>query len=290
MITLLLTTLLAATPADVTRETVVPALRAEVFRAFTTVEGATTFFAPAARIELRPGGPYELFVVPDAPEGQRGGEGCRVLSYVPNEVLSFTWNAPPSFPELRFQRTFVVVQLSDAGKGKTRVKLTHGGWKDGERWEALRAYFDKAWGDVLGNLEKRYTKGPVFPGTTRQASAVAPAVRKTYVYYVTPARAGFEEKPTPDEERVLAEHVAHIKSLQASGRLLFAGPSIGTPQLPRPGGKALPFVGLPDTTGIVVFEAKDDAEALATLEADPAVREGVFRGRVSPFSAAFVGP
>ena len=31
-------------------------------------------------------------------EGQRGTEGCRVLSYVPGEMFAFEWNFPPSIP------------------------------------------------------------------------------------------------------------------------------------------------------------------------------------------------
>ncbi|HEV7920980.1 MAG TPA: SRPBCC domain-containing protein [Thermoanaerobaculia bacterium] len=42
------------------REVAVHASRAEVWKAWTTVEGAR-FFAPAADIELRPGGAYEIY-------------------------------------------------------------------------------------------------------------------------------------------------------------------------------------------------------------------------------------
>ena len=38
---------------------------------------------------------YELHFLEDAPEGRRGSESCRVLAFVPERLLSFTWNAPP---------------------------------------------------------------------------------------------------------------------------------------------------------------------------------------------------
>ena len=43
------------------------------------MDGARTFFAPEAHIELRPEGPYEMYFDSDAPVGERGGEGCTVL-------------------------------------------------------------------------------------------------------------------------------------------------------------------------------------------------------------------
>jgi len=48
----------------------------KVWKAWTTNDGATTFFAPKARIELTPGGPYELYFDPEAPKGSQGGEAA----------------------------------------------------------------------------------------------------------------------------------------------------------------------------------------------------------------------
>jgi uncharacterized protein YndB with AHSA1/START domain len=75
----------------------------KAWKAWTTSEGAATFFAPKARIELTLGGRYELYFDLEAPKGSQGGEGCRVLSFLPMEMLSFEWNAPPEFPEVRKQ-------------------------------------------------------------------------------------------------------------------------------------------------------------------------------------------
>ena len=35
------------------------------------------------------------------------------------------------------------------------------GWGDGGEWDRAYAYFDRAWGNVLGNLKKRWENGPV---------------------------------------------------------------------------------------------------------------------------------
>ena len=137
----------------------------KVWNAWTTKDGATTFFAPKAKIELTPGGPYELFFDLQAPEGSRGGEGCRVLSFLPMEMLSFEWNAPPEFPGVRKQQmqkhTWVVVQFSPLAKDQVKVRLTHLGWREGEEWEKVFQYFSRAWDVVLGRLERMFLVGPI---------------------------------------------------------------------------------------------------------------------------------
>jgi uncharacterized protein YndB with AHSA1/START domain len=143
-------------------QVVVPAPVHEVWQAWTTEEGAESFFAPECHIDLRPGGAYEMLFVPDAPPGSRGGEGNVILAVQPLQMLAFTWNAPPSLPEVRDQRTHVVVRLSDAGAGSTRVTLRHDGWGQGGEWDTAFGYFTRAWNDVvLPRLVHRFEHGPV---------------------------------------------------------------------------------------------------------------------------------
>jgi uncharacterized protein YndB with AHSA1/START domain len=137
------------------REVTVHASRGEVWKAWTTVEGAR-FFSPAANIELRPGGAYEMYFDPQAPEGKKGGEGNRIIAFEPERMLLFSWNAPTKFGPLREERTYVLLQLDDAGEGRTRVRLTHFGWREGKDWDAVYGYFGGAWTWVLGQLETKY--------------------------------------------------------------------------------------------------------------------------------------
>ncbi len=145
------------------KKVIVAAPAAAVWRAFTTVEGAATFFAPSAKIELRLDGAYELYFDPEQPAGKRGSEGQRVLSYLPERMLSFTWNAPPQFPRARAERgMFVVVQLEQLGGPQgTRVTLTHLGFKPGTEGYQIYTYFERAWGLVLSRLQRRFATGPL---------------------------------------------------------------------------------------------------------------------------------
>jgi len=132
-----------------------------VWEAWTTPGGARTFFSADNKIELRPGGPYEIYFNHEAACGQRGSEGCRILSYLPKEMLSFEWNAPPDFGPLRNQHTQITVRFESPASGQTRVILTQTGWGVGENWDRLYDYFERAWSYVLGNLKKRFADGPL---------------------------------------------------------------------------------------------------------------------------------
>jgi len=156
------TTIMAAEPGDVSDRTIVRQATVdlpirEVWRLWTTEDGVTEWLVSSAAVQLQIGGAYEFNFAPEAPEGSRGGEGCRVLSYLPERMLSFTWNAPPSYPEERGKRTWVVIELNESGTGETHVRLTHlgwpeSGWHDGGKWPEVFAYFESAWKHVLAAL------------------------------------------------------------------------------------------------------------------------------------------
>ena len=145
----------------IVKEVVVKAPPEAVFKAWTTSDGVATFFAPEARIEARPDGPFEVYMNPYGTPGMKGADDMRVLGVQENRMISFTWNAPPHLPLARAQRTFVVVRMQPEGAGETRVRLTHTGWGEGGEWDKAHAYFDRAWGNVMVNLQKRFAEGPI---------------------------------------------------------------------------------------------------------------------------------
>jgi uncharacterized protein YndB with AHSA1/START domain len=142
--------------------TLVPADPCQVWSAWTTEAGVCTFFAPDCKIDLRPGGCYEMFFDLEAEPGLRGGEGCILLALDPMRMLSFTWNAPPEYPAIRSQRTHVMVTFQSVESNRTLVTLIHDGWGTSLDWFKVRNYFDRAWGKiVLPRLVKRFTEGPI---------------------------------------------------------------------------------------------------------------------------------
>lgn len=154
---------LSAAPAAeraIDKEVVVAAGVDQVWAAWTTREGIVSFMAPDARIEARVGGAFSIHFDPLAPAGLKGADDMRFLALQPKKMLSFDWNAPPHLPQVRAQRTFVVVRLEPLGEAQTRVRLHHTGWGDGGEWEQAYAYFDRAWGFVLNGLKARFDSGP----------------------------------------------------------------------------------------------------------------------------------
>jgi uncharacterized protein YndB with AHSA1/START domain len=159
---LVLATLPAAAQERAIRSAViVPAPLDEVWAAWTTSEGIRSFFAPEAHVEARVDGPFEVFINPYAEPGLKGADGMRFLSIQDRKMITFTWNAPPTMPEVRKQRTYVTVRFKPSGEKSTEVTLYHGGWGEGEEWDKAFLYFEKAWTAVLGNLEARFAKGPM---------------------------------------------------------------------------------------------------------------------------------
>lgn len=146
----------------VRKSMIVSAPREAVFDAWTTEAGARTFFAPDARIELKPGGAYELYFNPDEQPGDKGSEGCKILAYRRPQFLVFSWNAPPEIPTLRKKRakTRVEVRLEEAGE-KTELTLRHTGWGKGPDWDECFAYFEAAWDLVLSRLKASFEASPM---------------------------------------------------------------------------------------------------------------------------------
>ena len=143
------------------KEIVIAASLDAAWSAWTTREGITSFFAPDAVIDARVGGPFQIHINPLAAPGERGADDMRFMAIDPKKMISFDWNAPPSLPLARAQRTFVVVRFLAVNDKTTRVTLHHTGWGEGGEWDKAYTYFDRAWGNVLGSLKKRFDTGPV---------------------------------------------------------------------------------------------------------------------------------
>ena len=130
-------------------EVVVAASPRDAWDAWVNPSRVVEFLGSEARIDLRIGGRYEILFLLDAPEGEQGAEGCRILAYLPGEMLAFSWNAPPHMPEIRGLHTWVVVTFQGPPQGPTRVRLVQTGFGEGPVWDSDVAYFTAAWGRVL---------------------------------------------------------------------------------------------------------------------------------------------
>jgi uncharacterized protein YndB with AHSA1/START domain len=144
---------------EVRVEATIDAPVSEIWRLWTTSEGAEEFFAQKANIRLEIGGPYEIQF--DPKDETSGTKGLKVLSYAPKEIISFQWNAPTEYPEVRNGGTWVVVQMRPERASRTHVIVMHLGWRQGPEWDRAYDHFVQGWGDLMKRLERRVIHGPI---------------------------------------------------------------------------------------------------------------------------------
>jgi uncharacterized protein YndB with AHSA1/START domain len=123
---------------------------------WTTHDGLKTFFGADNKIELKTGGAFEIYFLMKNEIGLRGSETCKVISYLPEKMLSFTWNAPPNFEYVRnhTHKTHVVILFHKIDESTTKIEINHLGWITDVQFDEVNAYFEKAWQIVLNNFEK----------------------------------------------------------------------------------------------------------------------------------------
>ena len=126
-----------------------------LYNKWTTKEGLNSFFSIDNDIEIYPNGKYEIYFSIDKNVEHRGSEGCKVLSFIPNQMLPFTWNTPPKFMDLRVSGyyTWIVLEFIVQGEN-TLLRLSNLGYPEDSAWDRAYLYFDKAWDYVLDELEK----------------------------------------------------------------------------------------------------------------------------------------
>lgn len=92
-----------------------------------------------------------------------------------------------------------------------------------------------------------------------------------WLYFIHPPRDDFASTMTAQEQEVWGEHAARLDRLLADGVLILAGPTLGA-----------------TNTGIMVFEADDEAAARRIMDEDPAIASGIGRGELRPFMVAML--
>ena len=135
---------------------------ADVWQAWTTVEGANSFFGNDARIEMKIGRPYEIDFIMERPKGQRGTERSKLLAFVPQRMLAFEWGIARQFVDVRKQantlwnRTWVVVFFKAINEGQTEVTLYHMGLGVSDKWNEVYNFYDRGWDAILKRLNQSF--------------------------------------------------------------------------------------------------------------------------------------
>jgi uncharacterized protein YndB with AHSA1/START domain len=136
-------------------EVMVPASLDDVWTAFTTSAGLSTWLTPDAVVELRKGGEWTAHF----PGGATGGG--TIIDFKPKTKLSMSAKAPPMFPQVAAERTKATWTFEPVGDKVTRVNLRQTGWKQGEEWEKAYDYLASGNAQFLETLRRRFENGPI---------------------------------------------------------------------------------------------------------------------------------
>ncbi|BFH68521.1 hypothetical protein J27TS7_51720 [Paenibacillus dendritiformis] len=131
-----------------------------VWAAWTQSARITQWFAPAADIEPRAGGKFELYFNPASKESM-STIGCKIVRYDEPRSFTFQWKGPDPFADTMNRQellTLVKVTLEPAKRG-TAVRLEHSGWMDTEAGKQVRQWHVQAWRQMLASLKAMLESG-----------------------------------------------------------------------------------------------------------------------------------
>ncbi len=95
-----------------------------------------------------------------------------------------------------------------------------------------------------------------------------------FMYMLQPVRLEMlTDKHTPEEDKVISEHVDYLKELTEKGTLILAGRTLNRDS---------------SGFGIVIFNADSEEEANEIMLNDPAVKKNILKGTLFPYQTAFI--
>ncbi|MCK6447432.1 MAG: SRPBCC domain-containing protein [Planctomycetes bacterium] len=137
-------------------ERVVDASPAEVWRLYTTREGAESWMVARASIELALGGKIKTSYDPGSKLDDDGTIVTHVLAYEPERLLATRFDVPKGAAQLKLaETTWVTLTLEPVDGGKTRVRCAHMGFGAGEDWDRVFTFFSQGNEHELGELAER---------------------------------------------------------------------------------------------------------------------------------------
>lgn len=140
-------------PQKLVIEMEVPARVAEVWKAFSTSEGLSTWLAPNCVVELRAGGEWTVHF----PGGSTGGGN--IVSFEAEKQMVISALAPDQFPHVWAERTRARFEFEPHGDS-TVVRLTQTGWKSGPEWTHAYEYLLAGNAQLMAALHRRFAEGP----------------------------------------------------------------------------------------------------------------------------------
>ncbi len=142
-------------------EAVVHADAKQVWRAFSTAQGASQWMAPVVALDFRTGGSMRTHYDPGLPIGAPGTIRLDILNVIENELVTYKVNLTERFPtkvRAEDQHLQEIVQLLPMRDGDTRVVATMVGWGNGPEWDETYAFFEKGNAYTMDRLVEMFER------------------------------------------------------------------------------------------------------------------------------------
>lgn len=141
-------------------EGVVPAPVAEVWGLWAEPEELRTWLAPVASIDLRPGGMMEASYDASGHLGADNNILNRVISVVPLQSFVIQVARQPQGVPNEVRELATLVEFEPQGERATRVRVSMLGFRQGQTFDDLYAFFARGNAYTLNKLSERVISGP----------------------------------------------------------------------------------------------------------------------------------
>lgn len=141
-------------------EGVVPAPVAEVWALWAEPAQLQTWLAPVAAIDLRPGGMMEVSYDASGHLGAETNILNRVISVVPMRSFVIQVARQPHGVPDEVRELATLIEFEAQGERATRVRVSMLGFREGQTFDGLYAFFARGNAYTLNELSERITNGP----------------------------------------------------------------------------------------------------------------------------------
>lgn len=130
----------------------------ELWKAYVTEEGWTSWASPVAEIDLRVGGTIRTHYGEGAKIGDPGTNTLHIVNYVPNKLLTLRAEIGERWPEIMKQdadNLSNVILFEELGEKRCRV-LSYGiGYRQSPEYDSLLQFFSQANEDLMRKLKQQ---------------------------------------------------------------------------------------------------------------------------------------
>ncbi|MCX7358748.1 MAG: SRPBCC domain-containing protein [Alphaproteobacteria bacterium] len=141
-------------------EAVLPAPAAEIWALWSEPDQLRTWLAPVATVDLRPGGMMEAAYDASGHIGAPNNILNRVVSVEPLQSIVIQVARPPQGFPTEVRELATLIEFEPVSERETRVRVSMFGYREGQTFDDLYAFFALGNAYTLNKLRDRVVNGP----------------------------------------------------------------------------------------------------------------------------------